>query len=259
MRHGPWIPTRPGLVVAGVTAVLLLGVTVSPAPGQWPNGTTVDQTPHNLTRPASNTNPDMVGRIRNYGEVCTYCHTPHGGPGWLGAPRSPLYNRDRPNASYQMPQFDTQRMIQDPAPSDRSRLCLSCHGGTAGLDAITNRPNTYSGPSAANQTIDTCEDCHRGGNPAGGIDWEGVWFRSDMRKQHPFSVLYDPSRRPGEFKAASGAAVNGLPLWNGKVECATCHEPHSQRNRYFLRQPNVSGSFCLLCHNTTPSAVVHSN
>lgn len=238
-----------------VVTALALGT--APVAAQWPHGTQVTETPHNLTVPAANTDPEMLGRIRNYGEVCPYCHTPHEGPAWTGSPRAPLWNRTRPTAAYRMPAFSTSRMLQDPSPSDRARVCLSCHGGTIGLDQIGNQPNSYTGPSPAGQTIDVCEGCHSGGSPAGGLDWEGVWFRDDMRKQHPFSVLYDPSRRPGEFKPALGNSVNGLPLYNGKVECATCHEPHSQQFQYFLRQANPSGAMCLSCHNTVPSAPVH--
>ncbi len=229
----------------------------TPMAAQWPNGFTVDQTPHNLTRPASSTDPDMVGRIRDYGEVCTYCHAPHGGPSWGASPRAPLWNRNRPNASYRMPEHNAQNMFQDPSPSDRARVCLSCHDGTIGLDNIVNRPNTYGGPGPANQTIDSCEGCHSGGNPDGGIDWDGVWFRDDMRKQHPVSVVYDPSRRPGEFQAGLGGSVGPLPLYNGKVECQTCHEPHSQQFKFFLRISNVGNSMCLVCHVTPPTEPVH--
>lgn len=228
-----------------------------PAVAQWPLGTSVDQTPHNLTRPATNTAPEMQGRIRDYGEVCVYCHTPHGAPDWTVGPGKPLWNRPRPNAAYRMPQHSAQQMLQDPSPSDRSRTCLSCHGGTVGLDAVINLPNSYTGSPPADHMIDECEGCHSGGNPAGGIDWEGVWFRDDMRKQHPFSVLYDPSRRPGEFLPAIGNSVGGLPLFAGKVECPTCHEPHSQQFRYFLRQSNAGNALCLVCHVSVPSSPVH--
>lgn len=244
------------LSVAGLVAVTAAW-TPAAAAAQWPNGSSVDQTPHNLVRPASSTNPDMTGRIRNYAEVCVYCHGPHGGPNWVGAPRSPLFNRQRPNATYRMPEFAPMRMSQDPSPSDRSRLCLSCHDGTIGLDVATNLPNTYTGLNPANRTIDECENCHSGGSPAGGVNWEGVWFRPDMRDQHPFSILYDPSRRPGQFRSAVGGTVGGLPLYQGKVECATCHEPHSEQFRYFLRQSNVGGSLCLTCHVSPPSDPVH--
>lgn len=227
------------------------------AAAQWPNGLTVDQTPHNLTRPASNPNSEMRGRIRDYGEVCVYCHSSHGGPNWLAGPRAPLFNRPRPNSSYRMPEHDAMRMLQDPTPSDRSRLCLSCHDGSIGLDRVINRPNTYLGPAPADHPIDECEDCHSGGSPAGGIDWEGVWFRPDMRKQHPVSVQYDPTRRPGQFRPGTSTDVGGLPLFNGKVECPTCHEPHSQQNRYFLRRSNLGNSLCLVCHTAQPSDPVH--
>ena len=160
--------------------VVILWVVPSRAAGQWPNGVSVSDTPHNLVVPASNTTPEMNGRIRNYGEVCAYCHTPHEGAGWLGAPRSPLWNRPRPTASYRMPAFNEMRMLQDASPSDRARLCLSCHGGTVGLDAITNRPNTYTGPGPANSMIDDCEGCHSGGNPAAGLVVDGGEISPDQ-------------------------------------------------------------------------------
>jgi predicted CXXCH cytochrome family protein len=241
--------------LVGYSAIGVAAAT--PAVGQWPNGVLVDQTPHNLTRPASNTNPDMAGLIRDYGEVCVYCHSPHGGPDWIGQPSAVLMNRQRPNAAYRMPEFGEQRMMQDPSPSDRSRLCLSCHDGTIGLDLVNNLPQNYDGPPPANHTIDECEGCHSGGNPDGGINWEGVWFRPDMRDQHPISVLYDASRRPGAFVPAIGNSIGGLPLYDGKVECGTCHEPHSQQFRYFLRRNNAGGALCLTCHTSVPQEPVH--
>jgi predicted CXXCH cytochrome family protein len=249
----------PRLRASALSGLLLGAVLATLAEAQWPNGVNVTETPHNLTVPAASQASDMRGRIRNYGEVCVYCHSPHEGASWLGSPRAPLWNRPRPNAAYRMPEFSATRMLQDPSPSDRSRLCISCHGGTVGLDGIANLPNSYTGPSAANHLIDECEDCHSGGDPAGGLNWEGVWFREDMRNQHPISVLYDPSLRPGQFKPALGGSVNGLPLYNGKVECATCHEPHSERIKFFLRQSNVGSALCLSCHNTVPSEPVHKS
>lgn len=245
-----------------VVAGLLVGLGCflpPPVSAQWPNGTTVEQTPHNLTRPAASTSPDMAGRIRNYGEVCVYCHTPHAAAAWQGTPADPLFNRPRPNASYRMPEFSAQRMPQDLTPSERARRCLSCHDGTIGLDVALNRPNTYTGPGPANSSIEDCEGCHSGGSPDGGLDWEGVWFRPDMRKQHPFSVVYDATARPTEFLPSIGGSVNGLPLFSGRVECQTCHEPHSQQFKFFLRRSNVGQNLCLSCHTRVPTEPVHSN
>ncbi|HSB53071.1 MAG TPA: hypothetical protein VLD58_01895, partial [Gemmatimonadales bacterium] len=60
-------------------AALLFPVLAGSLSGQWPNGVHVTDTPHNLTVPASSQASDMQGRIRNYGEICVYCHSPHEG------------------------------------------------------------------------------------------------------------------------------------------------------------------------------------
>jgi len=252
-----WVPMRHALSCAGALLFLALPARAQ-RPAGWPSGTLVQATPHNLTVPAASTAPVMTGRVRHWGEVCVYCHTPHGGPDWSGAPRPPLVNRTRPNAAYRMPQHGAQQMLQDPSPSNQSRVCLSCHDGSIALDNIVNRPQPTNALTPLNETIDRCESCHKGGNPAGGLDWEGVWFNPDMRDQHPFSVVYDPSRRPGQFKPASGGTVGGLPLFSGRVECPTCHEPHTEQFRYFLRQSNVGNSLCLACHNSVPADPVHA-
>jgi len=214
-----------------------------PSAAQWPNGITIDQTPHNLTRPAKNTDPDMRNRIADFDEICVYCHAPH----W-GAGPTPLWNRPNPAGGYRMPEINDPDMIQDPQPTGNSVKCLSCHDGTIGLDGVIKPPITFSGPRFG-QTIDECEGCHSGGNPAGGIDWEGVWLDTDLRKQHPFSVLYDPSRDPN-FRSIAEVEAAGLVLYDGKVQCMTCHEPHTERYRPFLRIPRTG--FCSVCHIGNP-------
>ncbi len=232
------------LAVAAFSTWLLPVGTVS---AQWPTGNTVDVTFHNLTVPASNQSSDMRGLIRNYGEVCVYCHTPHG-----GRVDRPLWNRPNPRGSYRMFDPNDLDMLADAQPTGNSVSCLSCHDGTVGLDEILNPPNSYSGPSPAATPIEECDGCHSGGNPKGGLDFEGVWFKpEDMRKQHPISILYDPGRDPN-FNSAAEIQAAGLKLYDGKVQCMTCHEPHSQRFRPFLRIPNSGQSFCMVCHRSQP-------
>ncbi len=219
------------------------------AAGQWPNGPTLVNTPHNLTRPARNTNPDMVGRIRDYGETCVYCHTPH-----AAATTTPvLWNRPTPTGPYRM-YVDARgplRMIIDAQPTDNSRKCLSCHDGTIGLDVIQNFPNTYAGPAPAASSISDCEGCHS--VAAQGFDFQGVDLGTDLRKHHPISVTYDPSRAPGEFRSAAEVEAAGAKLYQGKVQCMSCHEPHTQRDRAFLRITRLGGAICLACHTGVPA------
>ena len=103
---------------------------------------------------------------------------------------------------------------------------------------------------------------------------EPIYLATDLRNDHPVSIQYAGGKDP-DFKAASsiatavgtvwyvetggagksksdfplytrtgGGALSGEPL----VECATCHDPHSN-NKTFLRLANNNGSqVCLACH-----------
>lgn len=237
----PMVRTLVALAAAAAATACL--VTVVRA--QWPTGSTVPETFHNLTHPARIS--PMSGMIADYGQVCVYCHAPHGGSG-----ERPLWNRRTPTGPYRMYE-DPLDMLADAQPTGVSRLCLSCHDGTIGLDDVLVRPVTYAGPGPRRETIERCTSCHNGGNPAGGLNWENVWFRpDDLRNQHPISVQYDPSRDPG-FHPTSAVLAAGLVLENGRVQCATCHEPHDARHRPFLRVPNTNRSLCLVCHRSLPS------
>lgn len=185
----------------------------------------------------------MSQLIADYGSACVYCHTPHGGP-----VARPLWNRPSALGPYRMYESETLDMAMDPQPTGVSLLCLSCHDGTIGLDDVVNPPTGYVGPGPLGEPLKTCAtDCHTGGNPDGGLNWENVWFENDLRKHHPISILYDPAADPN-FRSAAEVEASGLRLVNGKVQCSTCHDPHTQQFRPFLRVPNASGSMCSLCH-----------
>lgn len=229
------------------TLVVLAGLAAlaRPAIAQWPNGSVVTQTVHNLSRTAQ-VDP-MRNFISQYNEACVYCHTPHG-----GRTERPLWNRRLSTGGYRMPETPVS-MVMDAQPSGTAQLCLSCHDGTVALDDVLNPPLTHTGPSAPGEPIKRCAtDCHKGGDPKGGFNWEKVWFDTDLRRQHPFSITYDPARAAG-FQPAAAVEAAGLRLEDGKVQCNTCHEPHSQANGKFLRIPNTGGSLCLVCHTTPPS------
>ncbi len=227
------------------TWALVLPILTMAASGQWPTGTEVTETLHNLTVAAKNTAPQMSGRIEDYDEVCVYCHTSH-----AADVERALWNRPTPTGPYRM--FEGTDMLMDPQPTGNSLACLSCHDGTIGLDEVLNLPNTYAGPGPERTTIDRCESCHKGPNPGGGLDFEGVWLDTDLRDDHPISILYDPSRDP-DFRSAAEVEAAGLMLYEGKVQCMTCHEPHSQQFQPFLRISNAGGSLCLACHQTPPA------
>lgn len=199
------------------------------ATGAYPNGTSVVETLHNLSHAASN-NVYGAGSLRDYGEVCVYCHTPHG-----GQTAAPLWNRNFSTATYQM--YDgnhssTIDMTVDPQPTGVSQACLSCHDGTVGLDVVVNVPNRYTGGGAIGTRM-----------PAGGFTNLGT----DLRNDHPVSVTFD-NTADNKFHSASEIEAAGLRFYNGKVQCGSCHNPHTAENRPFLRVSNNGSALCLTCH-----------
>jgi predicted CXXCH cytochrome family protein len=119
------------------------------------------------------------------------------------------------------------------------------------LDVVINPPVTFQGGTFG-ESMDRCEGCHGGGNPAGGLDWQGVFLDTDLRQQHPISVVYDPAFDPG-FRSVAEVEAAGLELFDGRVQCMTCHEPHSQQFYPFLRMSASGGALCLACHISSPA------
>ena len=67
---------------------------------------------------------------------------------------------------------------------------------------------------------------------------------------HPFSVSYTDAKNvspPLKLRATPTAGT--VPLFNNKVECASCHDPHSCDTPLFLRISNDRSALCLACHD----------
>ena len=173
--------------------------------------------------------------LTNYQEVCVYCHTPHGGQ----VQNAPLWNRNFGTGPYQMynsTYSSTIDMTVAASPQGVSLACLSCHDGTIGLDVIINRPNADTSLAGSGTTMPTNA---------------GQFFANlgtDLRNDHPISVTYDNVADPA-FNAKTGEKIdNLLPLYAGRVECGTCHNPHNTTNTPFLRRSNSSSNLCRTCH-----------
>lgn len=163
----------------------------------------------------------------NYGEVCVYCHTPHGANSTM--PKAPLWNRTNLGNTYTL-YNNTLTSGQTPTqPGVNSLTCLSCHDGTVAIDSIINMPSTqttgYGGNYLAaqetshneafldawlNQTgsgVDTddhgviwsaasgymmgpynCNRCHEDGNVWGIPAFEIFNIGTDLTDDHPVGV-----------------------------------------------------------------------
>jgi len=185
-----------------------------------------------LTLPAAaqiaGTEHDFSGRGWGTDQACVFCHTPHNGTTGLSAP---LWNHALTAVtSYQLYNSTVSPTLNAVTgqPGGVSKLCLSCHDGTVAVDSFGARAGTSFVTGNAN-------------------------LGTDLSQDHPISFLYDAAlvaADPGlKSPLSSAEVVAGMPLFAGKLECATCHDVHSNANTPFLRVSNAGSNLCLQCHN----------
>ena len=183
----------------------------------------------------------------SYG-LCNFCHIAHklgaspSGPGYL------LWNHTiSSTSSYGV--YSSDSMLATPTdlgsnntPSNLtvSNLCLSCHDGTVAINSY------YESVGSAGSATATFM-------PAS-------FVVNDLTKQHPVNFTYPtgaPATTIGLLVPASTSSVDGagqVPLFNGKMQCATCHDAHNSASHIFLRTfpttaaTTSTGSFCVYCH-----------
>jgi hypothetical protein len=228
----------------------------------------------------------FAGGKNNYGEVCVYCHTPHGANSSINAP---LWNHTLNSSGFTPYQTNTG---QTGNPGMSSLMCLSCHDGTVAIDSIINMPgsggynpanatgtgdiaflDSWNGPmNNGHATLATCGSftgCH--GDTA--ADFDAFVIGKDLRNDHPVGVNFpggaywnDPAGIDGSltyFETGGNptrADKNEVRLYDGtdeKVECGSCHDPHGVESAgpgsifigSFLRVDNASSALCLTCHD----------
>lgn len=105
--------------------------------------------------------------------------------------------------------------------SDISQKCLSCHDGL-------NAADRFGGSSLLSK-----------------INAFPVTSKTGYGGDHPVSIPY--KIKNGEYKNIIGNIA--VKLFNGKVECATCHHPHINKNEKHLRISNTKSALCFTCHD----------
>ena len=213
-------------------------------------------------------------------EICVFCHTPHGGDTTAAVP---LWNRTLATpASYTTySSLGSTSMNAAEAPvGSVSIACLSCHDGTQAMDTVLNEPGsgavvasygsgTWTGNDLPEGIADLTQDLSND-HPIG-IQYGG----GGITVNAPFAATNDP-----DFVSPSNQVLNGTTVWwidteatpnttrqktdiqlytrsvagiDGNlaqpfVECASCHDPHTEVPT-FLRVANDGSAVCLACHN----------
>ena len=172
-------------------------------------------------------------------QVCNNCHTPHN-----ARAQGPLWNHATTVATFTLYTSSTLNAVAS-QPGTVSKLCLSCHDGTLGINDFGG---SWTGPGGI-----------------GFVPGDRAYIGTDLRNDHPVGFTYDtalatadgqladPATKTvtiGSAKSKTGTIAATL-LYQGKVECASCHDVH---NIYTvgatgLVKVSMSGSsLCLQCH-----------
>lgn len=180
----------------------------------------------------SGTDHDFSGDGWNStGEICVVCHTPHNS---MAEPNAPLWNHELTQADFQLYSSFTLHAVPE-QPTGSSKLCLSCHDGTVALDAFGQQP----------------------GDPGNVLAPGPANLGADLTNDHPVSFLFDAAlavsdgglHDPEVVASGLGGTIEEDMLFAGRLECASCHDPHSASFPNFLLKDNAGSALCLTCHD----------
>ena len=158
------------------------------------------------------------------GEVCVFCHTPHG-----GSPAAPLWNRYDSGATY-TPYFSSTIKAPIGQPTGSSRVCLSCHDGIIAMGTIRSR----SGIGMDGSPLLT-------GRASLG---------TDLGNDHPVSFKYNSTLAISDGELQDPGALGPVKLdKQSMVQCTSCHEAHDNRFGKFLVMDNYASALCATCHD----------
>lgn len=161
------------------------------------------------------------------GDFCMVCHTPH----TTSSATAPLWNHDLSTQTFTMYTSDTYDGGVVAGPDGESLVCLSCHDGQTALDS-------YGGSVGSTTMSDITLS-----NP-------NSILGLDLRNDHPVSFLYATSEAADNTLFPSTNAGVAALLRSGKVQCASCHDPHGVPGlAKFLRVDNTGSALCTTCHN----------
>jgi predicted CXXCH cytochrome family protein len=262
-----------GLLAAIGGAVLVMSAFAPAALGQITNSK------HNLSSGSSATS-----KFDGTAEICVFCHTPHGANTNVAAP---LWNKTAPAGPYTTYSTGNSYSIDGDvaAVGSVSLACLSCHDGSLAIATMINAPGSGGYNAAGAILAGTWTSTNNGVDTTTGKMGTNVTnLGTNLVNDHPVGIGYcGASTAPSagtltcgdaDFAAPTSAVVGGNRVWwidtgtagrqktdlslytrgaTGtdsipRVECASCHDPHSTTNPTFLRVSNNASAVCLTCH-----------
>ncbi|MBF0610962.1 MAG: cytochrome c3 family protein [Magnetococcales bacterium] len=271
-RHFKYSPVFAKLSALAISIMALSGTAWGADGETYPTRFTniggITNTRHNLTQSPTGISNAMMTVRNNYGEVCVYCHTPHGANENIAAP---LWNRTFKNNTYttyeNLKSSTITQVISQPGPN--SLTCLSCHDGTVAIDSIVNMPGSgryseanktshqesfldaWPGGSAKHVAVGggslggtTCMSCHTG--PDGSevaTDFTAFYIGTDLSNDHPVGIVL-PEGRIGVDFADPGVRGTSLAYYDRDAD----NKADSNEIRFYKTGGNYKVE-CASCHD----------
>ena len=164
------------------------------------------------------------------GRICIVCHAPHNN---LDVTDAPLWNHEITTATYTLYASPTLTATDIEQPGGVSKLCLSCHDGTVAIDAFSGETGTHTITESRNLGTDLGND-------------HPVSFTYDSSLATEDGGLFDPVATPSGI---AGGSIDEDMLFDGKMECASCHDVHNKYGEEnLLKLYNGGSALCLTCH-----------
>jgi predicted CXXCH cytochrome family protein len=177
------------------------------------------------------------------GQICVGCHAPHNTNASIAD--APLWNHALSASTVVYTMYTSATMtakgLTATAPGTTSKLCLSCHDGTVAVNSFgTTTGTTFL---TGNSLIGT-----------------------NLQNDHPIGVPYDTAKDPGLVATTTNVTIGGggttnvksktasiasNMLFNGNVECASCHDVHNTYTAATAGLVKVSmaaSALCTTCH-----------
>lgn len=175
------------------------------------------------------------------GEICVACHTPHNAD---SAQAAQLWNHTVSTTNFSMYTSMSLDATSTGQPGGISRLCLSCHDGTVGVDS-------FGGATGA--TFMTGEKV--------------VGSGGNLSDDHPISIRYDSAlaladgslRDPTTTSTTVGltssksrtGTIDQVLLVDGTLQCTSCHDVHNAftAGEPLLKISTTGSQLCFTCHD----------
>lgn len=203
MKSSANLKTRRLLAAVGGAAAVLASFASLDVAAQ----TSITSTRHNL----GTSNTTSSSSFSGTGEVCVFCHTPHGSNTTMAAP---LWNKTSPTTTYSTYSTGGSASLDgaEAAVGGVSLACLSCHDGSLAIATMINMPGSggYNPAGAVMAGTWTNPSATDGVDPATGqMRTASIQnIGGNLVNDHPISIQYCGGGLTGSGTTVTGTCVD---------------------------------------------------